>query len=174
MITIERYRGGRDDEVAALILGIQNEEAGLNLTVADQPDLLDIADSYQCGGFWVALHDGAIIGTIGLMVYGRTGVLKKLFVAASFRGENGPAAGLFRLLLDQARALGIVDLVLDTPSVATRSHAFYEKSGFRKISADKLPKNYLFANRNSLLFGLSLTPDAVGAGDTFRSTGGRN
>nr|WP_294501458.1 hypothetical protein [uncultured Rhodopila sp.] len=57
---IHAYSGGRDREVANLILSIQNGEAGLSLSVEDQPDLLDIASTYRDGGFWIAVdrrHD---------------------------------------------------------------------------------------------------------------------
>ncbi len=47
---IHAYNGGRDREVANLILSIQNGEAGLSLSVEDQPDLLDIASTYRDGG----------------------------------------------------------------------------------------------------------------------------
>ena len=79
---IRDYQGDRDQEVADLVLSIQNGEAGLGLTIDDQPDLLRIAKEYRDGGFWVALDSReAIVGSIGLLVYGRIGVLKKFFVA---------------------------------------------------------------------------------------------
>jgi len=84
---IERYTGGRDDEITAMVLAIQNGEYGLDLTVADQPDLADIPRAYAEGGFWVAIGaDDVVIGSIGLLRYGaRQGVLKKFFVAAPYR-----------------------------------------------------------------------------------------
>ncbi len=36
-----------------MVLGIQNDEAALDRTIDDQPDLLDIAGAYREGGFWV-------------------------------------------------------------------------------------------------------------------------
>lgn len=156
-IKIQRYPGGRDEEIASLILGIQNREAGLGLTVDDQPDLLNIAIAYAAGGFWVALDDGAIIGTIGLLTYDRRGVVKKFFVAAPYRGRAGPAAQLFEALLERAHALGMVDIILDTPTVATRSHGFYAKAGFQPITAKQLPSGYTYPDRESLLLGLRLS-----------------
>jgi len=44
--------------------------------------------------------------------------------------------------------------VLDTPSVATRSHAFYKRMGFKQISEADLPVQYDYPNRNSLFFRL--------------------
>lgn len=59
-----------DDEIISLILSIQNDEAKIGLMIQKQPDLLDIHRSYQQSGgeFWIALSDGRVIGTIGLML----------------------------------------------------------------------------------------------------------
>jgi|JI7StandDraft_1071085.scaffolds.fasta_scaffold356087_2 GNAT superfamily N-acetyltransferase len=150
------YTGGRDEEIASFILGIQNDEAGLNLTIAEQPDLIDIFRSYQKGGFWLALSDDRIVGTIGLLPFGRRGAIKKFFVAPEFRGHSGPARALFDCVLNVARLRGYSDLFLDTPRIATRSHAFYAREGFAQLSADQLPPEYEFPDRDSLIFGLSL------------------
>ena len=136
---VHEYKGGRDPEVAELILSIQNGEAGLNLGIDDQPDLLDIIHAYRSGGFWVALdRRDRIVGSIGLLVYGQSGVLKKFFVAMEYRGRGGPAHFLFGNLLNRALALSLSDIVLDTPAVATRSHAFYERNGFKRIEGRRV------------------------------------
>jgi GNAT superfamily N-acetyltransferase len=154
---IRDYQGDRDQEVADLVLSIQNGEAGLGLTIDDQPDLLRIAKDYRDGGFWVALDSReAIVGSIGLLVYGRTGVLKKFFVAKNYRGSGGPAIGLLNVLLTRARMLELTDIVLDTPSVATRSHGFYERNGFRRATAADLPVAYAYPDRDSILYRLQL------------------
>ena len=69
-LNIETYRGKFDEEIISLILSIQNEEAKIGLSLQEQPDLLDIHRSYQQPGgeFWIALSDGQVIGTIGLMM----------------------------------------------------------------------------------------------------------
>jgi len=54
--------------VVELILGIQHDEFGFEINVDDQPDLLEIAAFYHSGhgGFWVALDDERVVGTIAL------------------------------------------------------------------------------------------------------------
>lgn len=47
---IEPYRGAYDNEIISLILGIQNDEAGIGLSIQEQPDLLDIEHYYQQAG----------------------------------------------------------------------------------------------------------------------------
>jgi RimJ/RimL family protein N-acetyltransferase len=155
--TIRAYTGGRDRDVADLILSIQNGEAGLNLSIDDQPDLRDIANEYRDGGFWIAPDDrDAIVGSIGLLTYGLTGVLKKFFVARSSRGKGGPALALLEALMARARALGVTHIMLDTPAVATRSHAFYERNGFRRAAPGDMPAGYRFPDRDSILYRLQL------------------
>ena len=65
---IETY-SGKYDEIISLILDIQNNESKINLSLEEQPDLLTIHDSYQKNGgeFWIALDQGRVIGTLGLM-----------------------------------------------------------------------------------------------------------
>ncbi|MEG3175345.1 GNAT family N-acetyltransferase [Sphingomonas sp. RB3P16] len=156
MYEILGYFGGRDHEIAALILSIQNYEAGLDLSIADQPDLLDVATSYRSGGFWIALCDGKVVGTIGLLDHGRRGALKKFFVSKSHRGAGGPAKALFDALLGAAIARDYEDIFLDTPSIATRSHAFYRRAGFEPCARADLPPGYAFPDRDSLIFRLRL------------------
>lgn len=50
----------------------------------------------------------------------------------------------------------IISLILDTPSVARVSHKFYEKAGFRKTDKTQLPIEYVYPNRDNLLYMLDL------------------
>jgi predicted N-acetyltransferase YhbS len=84
-------------------------------------------------------------------------VLKKFFVSAAWRGAGKRCASrLFETLIEHATRSGIRTIVLDTPSVATRSHRFYERQGFRQITASEMPVRYAYPDRNSLLFRLDL------------------
>ena len=88
---IETYSGKHDDEIIALILDIQNNEAKINLSLREQPDLMDIAASYQQAGgeFWIAVEDGSVVGTIGLMMKARNcAILKKFFVKREFCSQK--------------------------------------------------------------------------------------
>jgi GNAT superfamily N-acetyltransferase len=155
---IERYTGGRDGEITAMVLAIQNGEYGLDLTVADQPDLADIPRAYAEGGFWIAIGaDDVVIGSIGLLRYGaRQGVLKKFFVPALHRGASGPASALDGQLIRFAREQGIEEIFLDTPSAATRSHGFYRRTGFEVIDRGGLAEGYRFPDRDSLILRLKM------------------
>jgi len=150
------YRGGRDPEVAALILSVQRDDVGLFVPIGDQPELLDIAGAYRDGGFWLAVAGGEIVGTIGMMRYGTSGILKKLFVRPDHRGPGGAAHRLYDRAFAWAEARGLTAIFLDTPSVATRSHAFYRRRGFRVVDRVELPKDYHFPDLGSLIFRLDM------------------
>ena len=153
---IVEYDGSRDPEVAALILSVQRDDVGLFVPIEEQPELLDLGTAYRDGGFWVAVAGREIVGTIGMMRYGASGVLKKLFVRQDFRGPGGAAQGLYGKAIDWATARGLAAIFLDTPSVATRSHAFYRRRGFRIVDRAELPEGYDFPDRDSLIFRLDL------------------
>lgn len=145
-ITYRVYAKADEDAVIAHIVGIQQGEFAVPVTAADQPDLHAVAEVYQSGGggFWVAELEGRIVGTIGLIGYGvNEGALRKMFVAAEARGrEHGVAARLLALLLDHARAEGIVGVTLGTIERLHAARRFYEKNGFTLIAPEDLPEGF--------------------------------
>lgn len=146
------------NQIIDLILSIQNQEAKIGLMLDEQPDLKDIETSYRKSGgeFWIAVERDSVIGTIALMNKGNgNAVLKKFFVRADYRHKKIGYA-LYQNLLSFALENGIKQIILDTPSVATTSHRFYERAGFKKISASDLPFAYEYPDRNSYLYLLKL------------------
>lgn len=155
---IETYCGKHDDEIISLILDIQNNEAKINLSLQEQPDLLDIGKSYQQNGgeFWLALSEGKVIGTIGLMLKEQNcAVMKKFFVKKEYRSQKIGLA-LYKELLKFAMKKDIRHIILDTPSVAHESHKFYENAGFEKIDVTELPISYTYPDRESILYMLEI------------------
>lgn len=163
-MNIETYSGKFDDEIISLILSIQNEEAKIGLSLQKQPDLLDIHRNYQQPGgeFWIALSDGRVVGTIGLMLKeNHCAVLKKFFVKKEFRSQKIGLA-LYNELLKYAVNKAVHSIILDTPAVAQASHRFYEKAGFRRISTAELPVPYSYPDRESILYLLDLSKEKAG------------
>ncbi|MEH7113267.1 GNAT family N-acetyltransferase [Neobacillus niacini] len=160
MITVydDRYK----EEVIKLILHVQNAEYKVGITLEEQLDILDIHSNYinDGGNFWIALNDkGEVVGTIGLQRKNKeVAVLKKFFVYKDYRGkEMGIGTSLYEALLDFAKKQGFSKIILDTPSKATRSHAFYKKVGFKEIDKEHLPIQYDYPDRDSLIFELPLS-----------------
>ena len=79
-----------------------------------------------------------------MMRYGADGVLKKLFVRQDHRGADGASHALYGKALDWAVDKRLSAIFLDTPSIATRSHAFYRRAGFRVAPRCELPDGYDF------------------------------
>ena len=146
MIAIRPFSPEYSNAVASLILPIQQDEFQIPVTIDDQPDLVDIPNFYQArnGNFWVAVDEGAVVGTIGLLDIGAgLGALRKMFVASNRRG---PQFAVARRLLDEllawARTHGYAEIFLGTTAKFLAAHRFYEKSGFRDVAVDQLPASF--------------------------------
>jgi len=160
MITIEPFKKDEALEVAGLILAIQQQEFNIPITLAEQPDLLDIPVFYQkgSGNFWVALSGVEVVGTIGLLDIGNgEGALRKMFVRPAFRGSaSGAAQRLLDTLLDWARSQRMKTIFLGTTSQFLAAHRFYEKNGFNQIDKASLPPTFPLMGVDSLFYQFSL------------------
>src|SRR3954452_1751043 len=146
------------DEVLAFIVAIQRGEFAIEITAADQPDLVDVAGAYQAGGgeFWVARAGGEVAGTIAAIRIGADAVaLRKMFVAAEHRGD-GLAARLMETLVEWARAEGVRMIYLGTTAVMSAAHRFYAKHDFTRIDAAELPPSFPRMSVDSRFFAREL------------------
>jgi len=155
---------------AALIVAIQREEYGIAITLADQPDLVDIDGFYRVGrgNFWVALDGGdgdRVVGTIALKDIGNDqAALRKMFVAASHRGrELGVAKALLDTLLAWCAEQGLREVFLGTTERFVAAHRFYEKHGFVAHAPDALPAAFPRMAVDSRFYRL----EVEAAGDAF-------
>jgi GNAT superfamily N-acetyltransferase len=151
--TVRPYNPDQDcDAVPSLILTIQNDEFGIPITLADQPDLLDVPGTYLQGKgcFLVAeipgvpSPSGHLAGTVALIDCGEgLAALRKMFVAKNHRGK---AKGVSRALLDaaigHARKNGFSEILLGTVAVLEAARAFYAREGFTPVEPDDLPPHF--------------------------------
>jgi N-acetylglutamate synthase-like GNAT family acetyltransferase len=160
-VVIRPWRRGDEPGILDMILPIQRDEFGIPISAADQPDLADIEAYYLpgAGGFWVAEADGRIIGTISLKDIGEgRGALRKMFVAAPFRGAPHALAGrLLTTLLRHATDAGLSEIVLGTTAFFLAAHRFYEKHGFRQIDDADLPAGFPRMAVDTRFYALRLT-----------------
>lgn len=157
-MNIVEYCEKYNEEIVDLVLDIENNEAKINLSLEEQPDLMDIQGTFinNEGNFWVAIDKEEVIGTIGLVIKeNHCGVLKKFFVRADWRSKKLGLA-LYKTLLEYAKSKELESLILDTPSVAKAAHRFYECAGFHKVSARQLPVPYEYPDRDCDLYMLTL------------------
>lgn len=133
--------------VEQLVLTIQQDEYGYQLTTENQPDLKDVAGFFNGGhsAFWVAqAASGDIIGCIGLMDIGDGAcAMRKFMVAAHARGrENGVSAALTRTFEEYARQHCPL-LTLSTVQKTLAAQAFYSREGYRIVSQTDLPAGFI-------------------------------
>lgn len=166
--TIEPSRTDDTDGLRALIVGIQHDEFGFDITWDDQPDLHEIDGFYRAGHgqFWVARDNaGTVIGSIGLRDCGDgLAALRKMFVAPAHRGRPAGAGGgapvarrLLDTLLAHARETGFTTVLLGTTERFEAAHRFYEKHGFTLVDAATLPSAFPRMALDTRFYRLDLT-----------------
>jgi N-acetylglutamate synthase-like GNAT family acetyltransferase len=160
-ILVAAFSDADQQRVLNVILPIQQRGFDVPITEADQPDLTDIPAFYQSGtgGFWVARSNDDVVGTVGLKDIGLgQAALRKMFVAAPFRGrEFGVAGKLLDALLAHARAQGIVEIFLGTTEKFLAAHRFYEKKGFVELQKADLPKAFAIMAVDSKFYVLQIS-----------------
>ncbi|MDO8678166.1 MAG: arsenic resistance N-acetyltransferase ArsN2 [Acidobacteriota bacterium] len=85
--------------------------------------------------FVLAFSNGALVGCAGMEVYGRSGLLRSVAVAASDRGK-GLGATLVGRVLDRARAQGVHEVILLTETALT----YFPRFGFEPITRAEAPE----------------------------------
>jgi len=153
-VVIDRIRPEDAEAMRAMILAIQRDEFGFDITLADQPDLAD-GGLFDTGGFytagdgafWVARDRSDVVGAVALRDCGdRLGALRKMFVAPTHRGRDAAgssvSANLLEALLAHARAAGFERLLLGTTERFVAAHRFYEKHGWTRIDEAELPPSF--------------------------------
>jgi GNAT superfamily N-acetyltransferase len=164
-IVIAPYAPHDRDGVIALVLRIQQGELGVPITLADQPDLADVAGHYGRGrgGFWVAREGDRVVGTVGLLDGGEA-ALRKMFVQRELRGgEHRIAARLLTALLVHARARAIRSIWLGTRPEMGAAHRFYDKHGFFRVAPDELPGSFPRMAVDSVFYRLDLSEGREGS-----------
>jgi N-acetylglutamate synthase-like GNAT family acetyltransferase len=160
MIEITPYQEKYLGQIIDLILFIQQKEFDIPVTLAAQPDLQKIPEIYQTGrgNFWIALIDERPVGTVGLIDIGNnTGVIRKMFVHAAYRGkEHGVSHQLLQTLLQWAAQNEMKALFLGTVEKFRAAHRFYEKNGFTPIPMHRLPKQFPLMKVDTLFYELQL------------------
>jgi len=86
------------------------------------------------GNFFVARHDGRIVGCVGMEVRESDGLFRSLAVDPAYRG-SGLGRRLYDALAETARGRGVERAYLLTTSIAPLAESW----GFRRIDREKVP-----------------------------------
>ncbi|MBD2099726.1 GNAT family N-acetyltransferase [Leptolyngbya sp. FACHB-261] len=162
------YHPQYETSIVELVLQVQREEFGLPITLADQPDLLDIPTVYQQGhgNFWLAVDANQVIGTIAAIDFGDHHLaLRKMFVASPYRGQGiGVGQQLLATLCHWAVEHKIRAIYLGTVDAFKAAHRFYEKHGFRQVEKSDLPATFPMMQGDTRFYRL-LVPEWRADGD---------
>jgi N-acetylglutamate synthase-like GNAT family acetyltransferase len=107
------------------------EERWTVLDPTKNQDLNDIASSYADGKFIVARSEGRLVGCGALVRRENgTGEIVRMSVSRDLRRQR-VGSRLLHQLLDEAQALGIKKVVLETTETWQDAIDFYQSQGFR-------------------------------------------
>lgn len=147
--------------VIDLILNIQQKEFNINITIKDQPDLLEITSFYHQGGgcFWGAFINDELVGTIALIKFDeKAGAIRKMFVKKEFRGKAlNIAQQLLETLIVYGKENGLTHLYLGTIHILEAALRFYERNGFSRIEKERLPKTFPLMAADDVFCELNLS-----------------
>lgn len=118
--------GHSEPATAVTITRASAEDLGEVLSLLESLHLPTAGVADHFGDFFVARNkDGRVAGAIGLERYGTLGLLRSAAVAPRLQ-KSGVGSKLTRLLISFARAEGLTELVLFTPS----ARDFFARFGF--------------------------------------------
>ena len=154
------YSKQDEQAVIDLILDIQQNEFGVPVTIADQPDLLAVEDFYfkGHGHFWVIRENERVAGTIALIDIGsRQSALRKMFVHKDYRGkEKGLGQQLLNHVIAWCKEKGIDEIYLGTFESLLAAQKFYIKNGFVAVEKQSLPASFPVMQVDNRFFKLCL------------------
>jgi len=114
----------RNEQKQAIITLLQSEK----LPIEDLPRSLD--------NFFVAVHNGKVIGAIGLEKYDHCGLLRSMVVNKEYRNKS-TASQLVRELEGYAAELGIDCMYLLTETAP----GYFERKGYQRIPREEVPQS---------------------------------
>lgn len=126
-----------ETQVVRLISEVLKDQKVISdkVDVVDDEDLSKIPAVYSGrGGFWVAVENGKVLGTVAIREIGKdTAKLNRMFVLTQYHGKGvGPA--LLQYAIEFAKQQGFKEIILNTHHLMHRAHRFYEKNGFKRVS----------------------------------------
>jgi N-acetylglutamate synthase-like GNAT family acetyltransferase len=95
--------------------------------------------------YWVAIIDNEIIGTAGVLsIENNFAILKNMMLKKERRGKSlGISKALLETVINWCENNQISKIYLGTMTQFKAAQSFYITNGFKRISKDRLPENFL-------------------------------
>lgn len=143
-------------QIISMIECIQKQEFSIPVTDDINIGILKAEDEYYFNrscNFWYAVDDtGTVIGSIGLKKINKHDAeIKKFFVSKSYRGK-GVSRKLLYTLLTAAMKHRFSHLYLGTVDILHAAKRFYEKNGFIRIDARRVPSEFIKCELDTVFF----------------------
>lgn len=136
-ILIQEFTEDKAGEVKQLVINV-HEEFGFSYDKILDYDLKEIKNVYiqSGGGFWIALHQGDVVGCIAIKETERNGEkiaeLKRMYLYPIFRSK-GIGQKLLDVAIQYAKSKGYKNIILDTTQKQLKAIKLYEKNGFSLV-----------------------------------------
>ena len=148
MTRIVKYESAHQKEIDEMMheIALEFDEQIFSKPTSESPIVPD--------NYWVALYKGKIIGTVGILVVADDfGILKRMMLKKEFRGkEFGLSKLLLKTAIDWCNEHCISKLYLGTMNQFKAAQSFYINNGFKQISKNELPKNFLHNPLDKVFF----------------------
>lgn len=137
MLTIDQVESTDDIDIVRKLMLEYQTRLGVDLCFQGfDAELKGLPGDYAAPGgrLLLASIDGTAIGCVALRAFdGSRCEMKRLFVRPAGRGL-GVGKALVTRVMDEARAIGYAEMVLDTLPTMAEAQALYHAFGFRDIS----------------------------------------
>ncbi|MFR2533856.1 MAG: GNAT family N-acetyltransferase [Clostridia bacterium] len=144
MIKIIEYSSLYKEELydfifSIIVTDVKKEPNALKKELID----LDNIEVYYKSNFWLAIDNGKIIGSIGLLVKDEVGEIKRVYVSKDYR-RKGIGTLLYNKLEQISKNMKIKELQLSVGINLENAHHFYEKIGYTRYGISENGNSYRY------------------------------
>lgn len=131
-VRIREYQGADRDAIAELVANALHEIFGTEAASIEDSDRVGEEFCDNLGAFFVAEHEGKLVGSVALRQEASGTIRLKRMYADRLHGDNGIGGILLRRAVQFAEEKDYHRLVLSTHPRMTAALAFHRKHGFRE------------------------------------------
>lgn len=137
MIEIMEYRHHLKKDVNRLMHDILVEEYGFKEFSKGILESHNKEYTQEPNKLWVALENGVVIATLGILeIDNKNCLLKRVYLESKYRGQ-GISQEMFNICLQYARKQKYQYIHLETYEKLERAISFYRKNGFEQWTQNK-------------------------------------